>query len=168
MVTFYVSNEYVTADLSPEDESWSWDMANRRQSDSVNRGLPDKYGAAGNGQRGLELHYQGARGEIAVASYLGLPVCNEVGVFSSRADVGDHVDVRTRKESWHDLIVRRADPDDRYMVLCIGLPAGHTPLLVVGWIPVVEARKPEFWNDHGGYGGAWFVPQEALHRFTSL
>jgi len=161
---FCIKDEQVWAYLDATDEAAAWMLAYRRQADSEARGLLDRYGATG----GVMTHYIGARGEIAVAAYLGTAMCMDVGVFSSIADVGDDIDVRTRTRLDYDLIIRPADPDDRTMVLAIGVPE-YPGVKLVGSTAVGEAKKhPEFVRTYGDRPPAWFVPQEFLHQFRVL
>ena len=71
-------------------------------------------------------------------------------------------EVRTRSRDYYELLVRDDDANDRYYILVIGDHVAGSSLRVVGGIWGKEAKKSEWRRDHGGYGDAWFVPQDAL------
>jgi len=146
--------------LSDDEERSALDAAKRRQAGAA--GNRNRYGAVKNRSKDEDLliHLQGCRGELAAGKAYQVPVPLHVNTYHSVADIGAAGEVRTRSNPGWDLIVRPADPVDRYYVLVIGSRTG--PLDVIGGIWGLDARKKEYVADHGGYGSSWFVPQEAL------
>lgn len=101
----------------------------------------------------------GAVGELAVARLTGRYWSPSVGTFKSVGDVGP-LEVRTRRDPAHELIVRERDKLDRWYVLVVGEPPKMT---VVGAILGSTCLDhPEWRRDHGGHGPAYFVPHSAL------
>ena len=146
--------------LDGSDEARALNAAKLRQTGATrNR---NRYGAVRNRteDEDLLLHLQGCRGELAAGKAYGIPVSLHVNTYHSLADIGTVGEVRTRSDRRWDLIVRPADPSDRYYILVIGSTEG--PLDVIGGIWGLDARRKEYVADHGGYGCSWFVPQEAL------
>jgi hypothetical protein len=134
-----------------------------RQDDAVRRGLKDKYGFEGDP---LEIHINGARGEIGFAKVVGAHWRSSVGTFKSGYDVGK-LQVRTRSRHDYELIFR---PDDQPMesqpfVLVLG---NFSLFSVVGWIIGRDARRDEWLQTHANRPKAWFVPQERLLDIREL
>ena len=150
--------------LSRDDEDHVLHAARLRQSESVKHRNRNRHGAVRNRteDEDLLLHLQGCRGELAAGRAYGTDVQLHVNTYHSLADIGSVGEVRTRSNSTWDLIVRPADPPDRYYILVIGSCMHGTELDVIGGIWGSDARKKEYVADHGGYGSSWFVPQEAL------
>ena len=134
-----------------------------RQDDAVRRGLKDKYGFQGDP---LEIHVNGARGEIGFAKVVGAPWRSSVGTFKSGHAVGK-LQVQTRSRHDYELIVR---PEDRPVesepfVLVLG---NFSLFAVIGWIIGRDARRDEWRQTHANRPVAWFVPQEALRDISEL
>jgi len=148
--------------LDENEERSALDAARRRQSGAS--GNRNRYGAVKNRSRDEDLliHLQGCRGELAAGKAYQVPALLHVNTYHSVADIGTAGEVRTRSNPGWDLIVRPADPADRYYVLVIGSCMSGTALDVIGGIWGLDARKKEYVADYGGYGSSWFVPQEAL------
>jgi hypothetical protein len=107
---------------------------------------------------------EGAMGELVYAK-----ACNRywragVNTFKRVADV-DRMEVRTRSEPWHELLIRPDDIDTRIFVLI----TGQCPTYFVrGYFRCGEAKQHQEWLDDKGNNGApaYFVPHAYLHDFT--
>lgn len=145
-------------------ETYEWAMAAsagmRRQMAAVAAGLEDKHGFNGDG---WGVHIEGACGEMAVAKALGIYWDGSVNTFK-RPDVAS-LQVRTRSEDWHDILVRPGDGDDDIFVLVTGRSPSFT---IQGWIRGSEAKVSEFLATHGGRPPAYFVPQKRLRPMSEL
>ena len=115
----------------------------------------DKHGSVGDST--WATHIEGVCGEIALAKVLGVYWSNHLARFDTD-DVGA-LQVRTRPEAWHELIVHKHDRDDRVFVLLLG----RAPTFrVAGWIRGADAKQATWWKDPAGGRPAFFVPQESL------
>lgn len=126
-----------------------------RHISAVQAGLQDRHGAAAGG---WQLHIEGALGEMAVAKCLGRFWSGPINNFKD-ADIGRHIQVRTRSRHDYDLIVRRDDSDDDLFVLVTGIAPDYC---VKGWIRGRDAKQDKWLSAHGGREPAFFVPQSAL------
>ncbi len=151
--------------LTPEESTYACSIGELRHQEAIRQGRPDQHGAVGSSyDAGLKMHQDGAAGELAAAKALGRPWAATVNTYKRGGDLGENVQVRLRRKLYYDLIVRKGDrPDDYYILVLRELPA--TKFWVVGWIQGKDAQRDEWWNNYGGYGGAWFVPQNCLTRF---
>ena len=81
-------------------------------------------------------------------------------------DVGWLVEVRTRTEPWHDLILRPPDRADLPYILAICYGLRRVDL--VGWTMGSEGKRPEFWKQPNNRPPAYFVPQKHLQPMHAL
>jgi hypothetical protein len=110
------------------------------------------------------MHIEGAGGECAVAKALKLYWSGSVDTFKREGDVGD-LEVRTRSEDWHELLIRPDDPSAIYVLVVGKIP--HFRL--VGWIHSSVAKQRNDWlKPHGGRPPAYFVPQSELRPIEEL
>lgn len=109
---------------------------------------------------GLSVHISGAAGELAVAKSLGIYAPLHVNQFSGMApDIPPCIEVRTRRGSGRDLIVRESDKDDRDYFLVID----NAPIMeVVGFVTGARAKQMVNLSDPNGMGMAYFIPRELL------
>lgn len=133
----------------------------KRQIQCLEEGRRDSYGF--NGNKGLELHVEGAAGELAVSVALGLPWDESVGTFKSGPDVGESVQVRTRSRHDYELLVRPDDPEDSIFVLVTGI---SPELTVRGWMIGKDCKNSKWLETHGGRPPAYFVPTSELLEFS--
>lgn len=133
-----------------------------RQIAALRRGLPDRNGHAG---LGWNLHIEGACGEIAVAKVLDRFWSASINTFKAASDLNGRLEIRTRSKNEYELIVRADDDEAGIYVLVTGM----APIFdVIGWIRGKEAKREEWWAEHGGRPGAWFVPHKALNNIDTL
>lgn len=111
-----------------------------------------------------EDHIRGALGELAFAKWARVYWSPSVNTFEN-PDIGDKWQIRTRSESWHDLIVRPSDSDNQWFVLVIG---GTGTWTIKGAILGIDAKKPEYLASHGGRDQAYFVPASKLMQPDEL
>ena len=110
-----------------------------------------------------QLHIEGCLGEWAVAKGLGR---YPSGLFRFReSDLGDRIEVRTRPETWHDLLLHKEDDDKSRFVLAIGFNGEYD---ISGWVLGLEGKLDEYWKDPAGGRPAYFVPSKELHPFSEL
>lgn len=107
---------------------------------------------------GWQQHIEGACGEMAFAKALGRYWSGSVNTFKDGGDVGD-VQIRTRSRHDYDLIVRDRDRDEDYFILVTGLCPAYR---VVGYIRGADAKQRKWQQNHGGHGGAFFIPAVEL------
>jgi hypothetical protein len=143
--------------LSDRDQEHALATAAKRNGEANRMGLPDKHGFQGDGET---IHSLGALGELAVALALGRKWDASVNTFKRGGDVGE-IQVRTRSEPWHDLIVREDDRNEDTFVLVNGSEAPRW-LEVVGWTKGLAAKRDAFLKSWGGREAAYFVPRSAL------
>ena len=142
----------------------SYLVAGQRQTMNMKRSINAKHGAP-EGAGGEELHILAAQGEMAVAKALNLFWSGTVGEYGA-IDVGGAVEVRTRSQQWHELIIHEDDRDDVPFVLVLG---GNAPLMfLAGWIWGREGKQPKFWKDPAKGRPAYFVPRSGLRPMADL
>lgn len=112
-----------------------------------------------------ERHVLGALGECAFCKATGRYWSGSVNSYQEESDVGKTLQVRTRSSHSYDLIIRSEDKDEDVFVLVTGGPAEFT---VHGWLLGKDGKKSKFLNNHGGYGAAYFVPQDRLRSAKDL
>jgi hypothetical protein len=135
-------------------------VAGKRMFEAVRMGLTDKHGMRK--IDGLSSHINGACGELAVATLLGMEWDESVNVFKV-PDVGN-LHVRTRSEDWHDLIIRDNDADGLYVLV-----TGIAPKLTVqGVCDSRRVKVPKYRKTYGGREEAWFIPQKELSSVYEL
>lgn len=128
---------------------------------AIQQGLPDANGHQGSG---WNLHIEGACGEIALAKALNIYWSASINTFKNGGDVGS-LQVRTRSRDDYDLIIRPNDNRQSKFILVTGVAPHFT---IHGWITGIDARRDEWWHEHGGRPGAWFVPTKELKSLYHL
>ncbi len=141
--------------LTPSQMMLALLVGGMRQISNLKKGRADAHGS--NGKNDWQLHVEGCLGELALASHLGLFWDGKLHDLSS-GDIGA-IEVRTRSEDWHDLIVHKEDADDARFYLLTGRNGVYQ---IRGFILGSEAKRPEFWKDPAGGRPAYFVPQSKL------
>lgn len=131
----------------------------RRHVQNKFSGRKPRYGLTGVGwNEGMV----GALGEAAVAMFFNVYWSGAIGDLGAK-DVG-RLQVRTRTEQWHNMILHEADNDDDYFVLVhYDAPRFH----IAGWIQARDGKRPEFWQEKTGRP-CYFVPTEALNTDLGL
>lgn len=123
-----------------------------------------RYGSPGVG--GLwGNHIEGALGEFAVAKFLGLYPSGIEGY--NTTDVGDHYEVRTRPEKFHELFIKKRDKPDKYYIL---LQGSHGEYIIRGWISAYEVFGHDEWfhNNSGRTSFSYWVPFSFLYPISEL
>lgn len=110
------------------------------------------------------IHILGALGECAFAKAMGRYWSGSVNTFKAGGDVG-LIQVRTRSKHHYDLIVRDGDCDDDLFVLVTG---GPHEFEIHGCMRGKDAKRPEFKQNYGNYGDAYFVPKNRLQDVRRL
>lgn len=150
--------------LTPAEVLLAYQVAAMRQTQNMVRSTRAKHGAP-EGPEGEILDVIACRGEMAVAKALNLYWAGTVGRYGA-PDVGEIVDVRTRRQRWHDLILHREDPDERPFVLAFAESPQSVELL--GWILGSDGKQERHWKDPAGGRPAYFVPQSELRPMGEI
>lgn len=147
--------------LSDSERRIVLDEAERRQNYNQERNIKGRNGGAEKGEMALLHHKLGCAGEMAVAKYLGLKkfLFSELTPKKGSCDLPFNIDVKTRRRSWHNLIVQKDDIMSKNFWL-VTIEDKHINL--EGWIYGHEAFKDEYVNDPVGGRPAYFVPKRRL------
>ena len=136
-------------------------VGERRQQQAGKLGCEDAHGFKGDG---LEVHIEGACGEMAGSKWCGYYWPGTVGTFGYGGDAGipssdPGPQFRTRSRDYYDLIVRPNDRDEDWFILVVGRrPSYH----IVGWLYGKEAKQERWVKKYGGRPPAYFIPQANL------
>jgi hypothetical protein len=128
----------------------------RRELRAIREGLKDRYDWD---RDGWKQHIEGAFGEIAAATALGMEWTGEdINQFKG-ADVGANIQVRYRPGDFKDLSLRKTDSKkDLFLLVLPGDLKNHI-FEVVGWMPGEEAMTERFYHEDKRL---WFVPSYHL------
>ena len=101
--------------------------------------------------------------EWLVAKTLGIDYEPGITWDKSKADVGDHIEVKWSANPASNLWIQDSDRHDRDVAVLV---VGNTPKMhIMGWIPVVMAKKPRYRNNSQSN---WSVPQINLQPIETL
>ena len=101
--------------------------------------------------------------ELVVAKALGYDYQPGITWDKSKADVGEHIEVKWSANPTSNLWIQESDRDDRDIAVLV---TGHSPKLHInGWIPVAIAKKPRYKNTSQNN---WTVPQTNLQPIETL
>jgi hypothetical protein len=109
-------------------------------------------------------HIEGACGEVAFAKLVNRYWMPSVNTFRA-ADIGLDIQVRTRSRHDYELIVRPSDNPEHVFVLVTGRSPNFR---IRGYVFGREARRDEWFRDHGGRPPAWFIPHDELRPWEDL
>lgn len=101
--------------------------------------------------------------EWVVAKRIGYDYSPGITWDKSRADVGQHIEVKWSANPHSNLWIQESDREDRDIAILV---VGNTPKMhIIGWIPVAVAKKPRYRN---ASQGNWSVPQINLQPIETL
>ena len=101
--------------------------------------------------------------EYVVAKRLGYDYTPGITWDKSKADVGDHIEVKWSANPAGNLWIQESDRHDRDIAVLV---TGSSPKMhIVGWIPIVMAKKPRYRNTSQNN---WTVPQINLQPIETL
>ena len=101
--------------------------------------------------------------EWLVAKHLGYDYAPGITWDKSKADVGDHIEVKWSANPNSNLWIQESDRHDRDIAVLV---TGNSPKMhIVGWIPVAIAKKPRYRN---ASQNNWSVPQINLQPIETL
>ena len=81
----------------------------------------------------------------------------------SKADVGNHIEVKWSANPYSNLWIQESDRQDRDIAVLV---VGNSPeMRIVGWMPVAIAKKPRYRN---AQQSNWSVPQINLQPIETL
>jgi len=107
---------------------------------------------------------EGALGELAVATYLGIDWDSEANR-KGMPDVGQY-EVRTHPLYKYKMVIRSSDKDRSIFVLVTGQLGEY---VLHGWILAKDAKKKEYlWQPDPKRPASYFVPQNKLHDMKEL
>jgi len=132
---------------------------------NINQGRKDRFGAEK--MDGWGIHIEGACGEAAVAKAMNVFYNGNMGDLTA-CDVNNserNIEVRTRAQDWHDLIIHPSDKDDSAYILITGKAPSFT---IQGWILGMNGKQQEFWKDPAGGRPAFFVLKSKLRPINEL
>lgn len=109
-----------------------------------------------------QIHVEGALGEMAFAKCMGWYWDASINTFKA-PDIRN-IQVRTRSKHAYELIIRKDDRNDVF-VLVTGIAPCYT---IRGWINGADGKQDKWLQTHGGREKAYFVPQSALHKIEDL
>lgn len=139
-------------------------VGTKRNQEAIKLGKKDSFGFNGSQEEGLNIHIEGACGEIALAKFMNWFYSGSVNTYKDGGDVGK-IQVRTRSRDDYDLIVRKNDKDSDIFVLVTGERPSYK---IHGWIKAGDAKKEIFLKNYGRRSPAYFVPQEFLLKISDL
>jgi hypothetical protein len=101
--------------------------------------------------------------EWIVAKRLGYDYTPGITWDKSKADVGNHIEVKWSANPHSNLWIQESDRQDRDIAVLI---VGNSPeMRIVGWMPVAIAKKPRYRN---ASQSNWLVPQINLQPIETL
>jgi putative component of toxin-antitoxin plasmid stabilization module len=105
----------------------------------------------------------GALAEMALAKHLDRFWSGTIGQISE-ADVGA-LEVRSKCEPWHRLVIRATDPPDKiYVSVLVGIPVCQ----LCGWMRASDAKRPEWLLPDEDKPDRFFVPADQLESMENL
>lgn len=109
-----------------------------------------------------DVDIEGAAAELAYSKFRGMYWGGCVNNYK-QADVGKNVQVRSTKLKSGSLIIRENDEDDHFYVLVVGKIPNFE---IKGWILGKDGKQDKWKKAPNGRVASYFVPQEALNRFS--
>lgn len=137
------------------------ELGQRRHAAALAQGRTDAHDYDGGEPE--EIHIAGALGELACAKALDIPFAATINTFKA-PDVGPY-QVRTRSGLYDELLIRpNAVNSEVYIMVRGRCPHYH----IVGWILAGDAKRPDWYKNHGGRAYAYFVPDTYLSEMALL
>jgi len=147
--------------LSEHQKQLAIDEAYRRESFNNKLGLKGRLDAVSGGLESLLMHMEGAAGEVAVASYLGL----ESELFKQKTpvrgsyDLPPNIDVKSRSRHEWDLLIMMDEPSSKLFVL---VTIQFKRIFLHGAIEGSDAMKPKFIKEYRKNRPVYSIPQSQL------
>jgi hypothetical protein len=151
----------VVIEFTDEEKEAITDEAKRRHIYDTSRGMRGRNRAPASGEEAYWYNLLGCAGEMAVAKYLDLKphLFQDKGPLRGSCDLPGGIDVKTRSQHWHDLIVQLDDEPDKIFWL---VTIENKEVRIRGWIGGHEAMREEFIKDPVGGRAAYFVLRRHL------
>ena len=128
-----------------------------------NSGKIDKSYQVLNLHDGIARDAESIGAEIVVAQYFNIKDFEPTsGTFKNYADVGSCIEVKHTAYINGHLIIKDSDRNEDIAVLVVGKSPDY---YIVGWIPVVVAKKDKYWHPKSG---SWWVSQINLQPIGTL
>ena len=136
----------------------------KRYIESLRMDLPQRPGFRPGEVNRMDVDFEGACGELAVAKALGMYWGGTVNTFQSGGDLGNGIEVRTTR--FHCLIIRPKDKDDVPYVLVKG-QAPHYE--IAGWMLGRDGKQEKYLKTFDPEKPpAYFVPRKDLRPIEEL
>lgn len=115
----------------------------------------------------IAQHAEGAAAELAVAKYYGqsdYPIEDSDHKLTADLELQNGLDIEVRWTHWAtgQLIIYPDDRDSDVAILVTGTAPTYN---LIGWIPVIEAKTPEFKHQAQD---TWWVAQDRLYHIEDL
>lgn len=136
-------------------------MATKRQAQNLYRGRKDAHGAKK--ESGLDLHFNGCLGEIALAKHLNVFWSGALGRLKA-SDVG-MFQVRATAKSDGNLLLHDEDKDDDVFVLA---RVNGKEVDLRGFILCAKGKDKKYWTPDGAFPGwraCYRVLDSDINRF---
>jgi hypothetical protein len=154
----------VPIDIVVEQEWFCHRTAWQRRQIAVRKDRVPGNGAPTEFDKAWAYDFLGTHGECA--GYLYYKPCTWHHLRDSiykLPDLDDFIDVKTREQKWHSLVVQKNDPKDWAYVLACGHE--HPRYWLIGWCWGEEAQQEKYWADPAGGRPAYFVkPNDPILR----
>lgn len=156
--------DYINVELTDYEMAMGEFIGTRRNDEAIRQGKKDSAGLKVTPEEGLNIHIEGACGELAFGKGMNFYYGGSVNTFKNGGDVAG-IQVRTRSREDYDLLVRPHDPDNDAFVLLIGTRPNYR---IYGWLLGKDAKKRKWKQTFGDRPPAYFVPKRELHDIFSL
>lgn len=143
--------------LSEEEQQQADEGGLRRQQRAVQDGRKDRHGFTGDP---LKIHRDGVGGEMAVYKAFGL-VWKDTPYEKDERDLPHGLEVRTRTQHWHELLVWPCDKMDRGYIL-VTKEEGDPEYRIHGLMLGEDAMQDKYWKQVSSRPASFFVPQNDL------
>jgi len=135
--------------------------ARARQQNNISSGRQQAHGLGERqSARDIEFEVIGVAAERVIAHLLKIAWIVDTSGPQYDGDVGND-EVRSTAHLNGSLLLHKQDPSDRICWLVIS--GGERKYKVAGWIPIIEGKREEYWQERVQGRACHFVPQSALY-----
>jgi hypothetical protein len=154
-------------ELSETEQELALAEGQRRQSENEKKKLKGRNLGPASGEKALQAHLMGARGEVAVASYLGLKqeLFTELNPVKGSCDLPFSIDVKTRSNHAYDLLCFLDEKDNKKLVLVTDQLG---KLIIHGWILAKDAKQQKYRKSYSPGRFNYAIPQSDLKPISQL
>ena len=154
-------------ELSEAEQELALTEGQRRQSENENKKRKGRNFGPSSGEKALQAHLMGARGEVAVASYLRLKgkLFTELNPIKGSCDLPFSIDVKTRSNHSYDLLCFLDEEDEKRLVLVTDQLG---KLIIHGWILARDAKQQKYRKSYSPGRLNYAIPQSDLRPISEL